>query len=62
MGAWFGVRNVFTKAPSPQTVIAGKYLNHFSLDTSGSVSSHSANKPSWSAEISRNPDSIEEMI
>jgi len=33
------VRNVFTKSPSPQTIIPGKRLNHFSFGTSGSVSS-----------------------
>jgi hypothetical protein len=48
-----GRRNVFTKSPSPQTVIAAKRLNHFPFGTSGSVSSQSANKPSWLAEISR---------
>src|SRR5205823_6984094 len=33
-----------TKSPSPQTIIPGKRLNHFSFGTSGSVSSQSANK------------------
>src|SRR5205823_8113917 len=32
-----------TKSPSPQTIIPGKRLNHFSFGTSGSVSSESAN-------------------
>src|SRR5207237_4176098 len=53
VGACLAVKNVFTSSPSPQTVIAGKRLNHFSFGTSGSVSSQSANKPSWLAEISR---------
>ena len=48
-----GRRNVFTKSASPQTVIAGNRLNHFPFGTSGSVSSQSANKPIWLAEISR---------
>jgi hypothetical protein len=52
-GERFAVKNVFTSSPSPQTVTAGKRLNHFPFGTSGSVSSQSANKPSWLAEISR---------
>ncbi len=48
-----GRRNVFTKSASPQTIIPGNRLNHFPFGTSGSVSSQSANKPIWLAEISR---------
>ena len=36
-----------------QTIIPGNRLNHFPFGTSGSVSSQSANKPIWLAEISR---------
>jgi len=52
-GERFAVKNVFTSSPSPQTVTAGKRLNHFPFGTSGSVSSQSANKPSWLAAMSR---------
>ena len=48
-----GRRNVFTKSASPQTIIPGNRLNHFPFGTSASVSSQSANKPIWLAEISR---------
>ena len=40
-GERFAVKNVFTSSPSPQTVTAGKRLNHFPFGTSGSVSSQS---------------------
>ena len=47
------LRTSLPSSPSPQTVIAGERLNHFSFGTAGSVSSQSANKPSCLAEISR---------
>jgi hypothetical protein len=46
VGSCWAVRNVFIRPPCPQTVIAGKRLNHFSAGTSRSVSSYSANNPS----------------
>jgi hypothetical protein len=46
-------KKVLMSSPSPHTIIPGNLLNYFPSGTSGRVSSHSANKPSWSAETFR---------
>lgn len=50
---WPARKNVFTSAPSPQTIIPFNRLNHLLAGTSGSWSSHCASSPSYWGEISR---------
>lgn len=51
--AWPLRRKVLTSSPSPQTVMPLNRLNDPPIGTSGAASSHCANSPSWSGEISR---------